>query len=172
MSEPELLTDHHFYLFGYIVHQCAVIESGLNFYISDFLCVDTVVAGIITKPYTARQFRNVVSSLLALENRDQLNTELKHLLGEFNRISKFRNLIAHSRWKKGTRPNSIKPMSIEINDNKLKFKGMQEDEKDYTLQDIEEYGVSAEKLRSDFLAFYKRHKVSHFGNPALAEKDE
>ncbi|MEO0550669.1 MAG: hypothetical protein AAFZ91_12170 [Pseudomonadota bacterium] len=172
MAESELMTEHHFYLFGYVVHQYARIESGLNFYIADSLGIDIIAAEIITKPYSSRDFRNVVRALLSLDARVEMEDELKRLLGEFKAIGRIRNLIAHSRWKAGDRPNSIKPTGLQIRNDKLEFVGMEKDDDDYTIEELEALGVRTEKLHTDFVNFFKRHKLSLFGEQTSDDTEE
>jgi hypothetical protein len=47
-----------------------------------------------------------------------------------------RNAIAHSAWKHGARDNAVKPLSLSVRGEKVTIKGTDEDELDYTDQEL------------------------------------
>ncbi len=69
--------------------------------------------------------------------------QIKAFLGAADKFYVLRNNIAHGMWCDGARPKSIKPMTILIKGGSGKQIGIQDDERDYT---IEELGHASDKL--------------------------
>lgn len=154
------LTDAHYHVFGYITHVYAKIERGFTWYIGWRLHIPPnfrYLANILVAPYSARDFRNVAKALhkeLPMDEPD--HSRFIEMIGEFKRISRLRNHIAHNLWTAGKRPGSIKPMHARISEDRLDVFGADDDEEDFLLEDFTKEAKRLEKLQAQFIEFYLR----------------
>jgi hypothetical protein len=51
-------------------------------------------------------------------------------------------------WKEGIRPNSIKPIHLDIRSGKPVFRGAEDDERDWTIQELEAEAIRLNALHS------------------------
>jgi hypothetical protein len=77
----------------------------------------------------------------------------KQHIKDFNSFSGLRNAIAHHVWKAGTRVGSVKPLSISSRGGTKKIRGLTENERDYTLEDLLRAGNDLRVIRESFLNF-------------------
>jgi hypothetical protein len=103
--------------------------------------------------YTGK--RDALLSLLRdVEIDDGQRERIRWFMGELHKHNQLRNHVAHSIWKAGTRPESIKPMGADARGGNAKFLGFDSAERDYLLEELidiaNELGGNFDKFR-DFL---------------------
>jgi hypothetical protein len=130
------LTSHHFEVFGRVINAYATVETGIQIALSGILRVHLSEAMVITSPYSAAQLKNVAKSIAKIKLRPELAEQFVSLVGRWSAHSRLRNDIAHNRWTKGGKPGSIKPVYINIRDDKARFGGYDEEERDWTTDEI------------------------------------
>lgn len=70
------------------------------------------------------------------------------LTRQFEQFGPLRNAISHNLWREGVRPNSIKPMRLDIRSGKPKYKGTDDTERDWTLPELEAEAVRLNVLHA------------------------
>ncbi len=63
---------------------------------------------------------------------------------------RLRNSIAHSLWKEGTRPRSIKPFGLSVRGGTLTAIGYDQDERDYTDEELVDIANELTSLHTQF----------------------
>ena len=160
MAEDDLnsVEQYHFLMFGAITHYYAKAEVGLKIVMAGLMGADLVTVMALTEPYSSLDLRNVLKSLnkagafpheLSPEERNRLT----HLIGTLQSFGKLRNNIAHNIWRDGDKPDSIKPVYIDIRSGKVKEVGADPEEKSYTRDDLLNETMRIEQLVSDITQF-------------------
>ena len=139
----DLLSDQHFEAFGRIVSAYASCETGIKLSLAGILNALPHEIMILSEPYSSLSLRNVSKSIAKLRLPKKHQEQFMHLIGEFGGHAQLRNHIAHNRWTRGTRPNSIRPVQMDIRSGKAKPKGYDPEERDFTLEEI---GLRANQL--------------------------
>jgi len=138
-----IVSDEHLLAFGRIIHRYAAVESGIKIALSGLLEIGLDLAMITFEPYGALHLKNVARSLAKQRLRPELSKQFVCIVGDWYALNYLRNIIAHSRWTEGSRPNSIKPRSIRIQNGHAQWFGDDEAEDDYT---AEELNAKSDKL--------------------------
>jgi len=119
------LSDDFARAFGHLVYQAANVETGLKVCLAAMLNIRPVHVLALAEPYTGPQLRQVVKSLAKSSPwPDGALDRLVELIGRSKANKNLRNHVAHSRWTKGTREGSIKPMGMKINNEKIEPSGI------------------------------------------------
>jgi hypothetical protein len=109
-----------------------------------------------------RPKRDALYSYMELyETPDDLKLQIKRFLDAANEYNALRNHIAHSLWRRGSRPNSVRPLTIKVRGGKCKLIGA-DDEPDYTET---EFALIADKLRqihNSYMEFMKARGFEAF----------
>jgi hypothetical protein len=71
-------------------------------------------------------------------------------LGQLHQWNKLRNSIAHSAWKEGKRLGSIKPFALSARGGKVTAIGFDQDERDYTDEELVDIANELISLRTQF----------------------
>jgi hypothetical protein len=142
------LTQGHFHAFGYIVSTYAKVEQGLKFIIAQILGVPRSIVMMLCEPYTSNTLRNVTRSINAAHVLPGINERITNLVGEFKSFGLLRNNISHNMWIVGTRPNSIKPIRLDIRSGKPEFYGGDDTERDWLLSELEAEAMRLEALHA------------------------
>lgn len=141
--------------FGSHIYEYAALEFGIKGTLGYILKIDTLEAFIIGEPYSSMALRNVAKSITKESSlSDQQKEKFVHILGEFGGQSRLRNYIAHSRWRKGDREGSLKPVGFDIRSGKAKMIGHDKDEKDYTAAEIKQEADKLKKLAAALVYFH------------------
>jgi hypothetical protein len=132
-----VLHDEHFRAFGAIVHLFARHETLMVGVMSKLMNTDIAELHMIAAelPYRGKRdalLAMIKSKLLPLEQIERITW----FLGELHKRNGLRNAIAHSAWKHGARDNAVKPLSLSVRSEKVTIKGTDEDELDYTDQEL------------------------------------
>jgi hypothetical protein len=99
--------------------------------------------------YTGK--RDALLSLLRDVDIDASQRErIRWFMGELHKHNQLRNHVAHSMWKAGERPGSIKPLGANPRGGKAKFVGHDPNEPDYLLDELTEI---ADELGRNFDGF-------------------
>lgn len=173
MSEAQL-TDSHYILFGRIMYGYASAESRFKILLSAMLDMDIGTFLIVSEPYNSSQLKNVLKSITKLsefESDDEFD-KIIALVGRFQTFSKMRNKIAHSRWVDGDRPNSIKPISMNIREGKAVPSGYVAGEKDYTIEDLWAITKELFDLSNDANTFIKDYGYSAIIERKISDKSK
>jgi hypothetical protein len=172
------LTHAHLSRFGSIVHTFARVEylmqatmgriirlSGGN-----SLTVDTVV--LITKPMTYSQKRDALLSLMeAFKLSEPAKTEITTLFNAAHNHNALRNHVAHALWRRGTRPESIKPAFLDLRQGKGRIGGYEDEDRDYTLEELSEIADKLLVTRSAIIQYLKRFDETHSWQETPVEPD-
>jgi hypothetical protein len=146
----------HFIVFGLIITSFARLEWLIQITIAGVGNLDFGKILIVTRsmPYSAKR-----DTLYALMNN--LNMPVDHkkhiedFLDEANKINPLRNNIAHAIWCDGSRPGSIKPMTIIVRGGKGKHLGINDDETDYTVPDLIQITDKLAIINNSYLNFLR-----------------
>lgn len=100
--------------------------------------------------------RNVAKSIA--KERFQQTPEIERfcqIVGDLGAFGALRNAIAHSRWTGGVRANSIKPMRVDIRSGSARFIGNNDEERDWTTDELTEEGRKLFNLNRRIVQFLK-----------------
>jgi hypothetical protein len=165
----DILTYDHLARFGSIICSFAHLEYLMQAIMAAMAGVDDTKIMVLTKSLTYSQKRDTLYSYFNLYNSPiEHQTNLKKLLDTAHNHNGLRNHIAHSLWKKGIRPNTIRPGYIDVRQGKGKIVGYDDDEKDYT---VDELSDAANELRRTLNALIRYLRDSGI-SPDIARKIE
>ena len=151
MTNPNLVTDRHLIGFGAITHQYARFERLIEAVVSRVLDKNLGVIGLLMSGLGYRAKVDVLESLLKIFIPPQnVKEPLEKCLVGFEANTGLRNSIAHHEWVPGARPDSIRPLSISARSGKARVRGLEDDELDYT---PEEMIAIANELKALLAAF-------------------
>jgi hypothetical protein len=148
-------TNDHLLAFGSIIQDFARFERLVEFCINEILSADYTLTAITISNLGYSAKCQALESLLVLSpwpDQDRAHIVSKFLT-DFNGLTPLRNSIAHNPWKKGSRPESIKPLSARSRGGKAKFQGVSDDERDYTAAELFEIANRLMSIHDDFTKF-------------------
>lgn len=124
--------------FGAIVQWFARHEFLMQGAIAGALGISAAHAAMATSLLSHTQKHDTLKSLLKFESAsaNRHAERIAWYLGETKKYLRLRNDIAHSVWKVGARPGSIRPMYATARGGDGKFVGHADDERDYIVQDL------------------------------------
>jgi hypothetical protein len=138
-SDP--ITRDHLTAFGAIIQQSARFERLVEIVVNTALGGRTF--GLTALALSGLSYSGKCDALLSLmkimsfsDGKTDRSVEIASIVKEFNTYSYLRNSIAHHTWIEGTRPNSVKPMSISARWGDAKVRGLAEDDLDFELNDL------------------------------------
>jgi hypothetical protein len=144
----------HIKAFGSLTYHYAQVEVSFQKLLAGMLDIDPKVAIILAAPYRAVDLRNVVKSVAKeLEWPDGALEKLIQIVGDSKPASQLRNHVAHSQWIAGTRPTSIKPIGLDIRQERARLYGHLDEERDWTAPEIEEVAGSLNALVTRIVIF-------------------
>ena len=133
------VTEKHALYFGQIISAFARIENHMTIVAAGILNTDLGTAYILLGEMTYRQKRQTIKHLNSTIGVNGIvNQEINDALDRAHKHSKLRNLIAHYVWTNGRKPNAIKPLFLKLRGETLKALGMEDNEKNYSLDDLRE----------------------------------
>jgi hypothetical protein len=146
---PNSLEHAQFHAFGYIISTYAKVEQGFKFLIGHLVDVPRPIAMMLCEPYTTANLRNVTKIIAAAYDLPcDIRQRIADMVGELKSFGKLRNDIGHNMWKDGVRPNSIKPIHLDIRSGKPVFRGAEDGERDWTIEELEAEAVRLNALHS------------------------
>ena len=154
-DESHTITRDHFIPFGCIVHVFAKIEFLLQAATGALVGTDLSSALFMTGDLGFRAKRDCLLSITKLKRPD-IVSELEEILKRVQTANKLRNSVAHSIWKPGRRPNSIKPIGIVTRGGQARFVGVSDNEKDWTLEELWNNAHEIELLHAELDNFVER----------------
>jgi hypothetical protein len=134
---PPILYDEHFRAFGGIINAFARHEMLMVGAMSKLLNTDSAELQMITAELPYRGKRDALLAMIKVKQLppDQIE-RIAWFLGELHKYNGLRNAIAHSSWTEGARPNSVKPFSLSVRGGEVILRGVNQDERDYTEQEL------------------------------------
>jgi hypothetical protein len=155
-----LLSDAHLRAFGALTYQYAQVEVSFQKCLAGMLDINPKVAIILAAPYRAVDLRNVLKSVAKeLDWPDEALEKFIQIVGDSKPAGNLRNHIAHSQWVPGTRPGSIKPIGLDIRNERARLFGHLEDERDWTAQEIEDEARKLEGLVQRMVEFSQQTDI-------------
>lgn len=155
-SDISCVTTEHALQFGIIIHLFAKIEALLQISAAGILDTHLGTAMILMGDMSYRQKRQTLTHLNTTIGVDgYISEDLTKLLDDIHKISKIRNWIAHATWTTGHRPNSIKPMQLNIRREKPTPLGHHHNEQDYTVEDFKNSAKKLDDIDRRFNSFLK-----------------
>ena len=148
------VTPEHATAFGLIINIFAKIEMQMQITAAGILDTDLGTAVILMGDTHYRQKQTTLRNLHATHGiAGYLNPRLIEILDEVSKLSKLRNHIAHSTWRAGRKPGSVKPMGMALRGGTPKPYGHEHNEKNYTVADLEASARSIEATSRRFTKF-------------------
>ena len=110
---------------------------------------------IITEPYSAATLKNVAKSLVKLSTLKMAHkTSFVNIIGDWGTFSPLRNQIAHCRWQDGSRPDSVRPIGVDIRSGHAKWR-VTEGSRDWTLPELAKQAVDLAGINERTKTFHK-----------------
>lgn len=145
------VTEEHLRAFGHIIHQFARLELLIQCLLGPIVGVNIAVAVTLTAEMAYRAKRDTLKSFLAhTKIAPEIVTQINSYVDQIDGLNWLRNEIAHSQWKPGKRPGSIKPWRIVVRGGAGKMKGGDLNEPDYLADDLLNYAEKLTNLYNDF----------------------
>jgi hypothetical protein len=161
-QEEDDVSFNHFATFGGIIHAFARLEwviQGTMAAVSD-LDVGKITTLTRELGYTAK--RDALYSYMELYDTEvELKTAIKGFLDGANEHNGLRNHIAHSLWKKGSRPNSIRPLTIRVRSGKGKLIG-EDSDPNYTEVDLAHIADKLRQIHNSYMRFMESKGFADF----------
>ena len=130
-------TFDHMAAFGSIVQHFARHEHLMQGIACALLRVPLSNVALLTAGLGYSGKRDAILSLLRDVDIETDRVErIRWFLGELHKHNQLRNHIAHSLWKTGTRPDSIKPLGASARGGNARFLGQGDGEKDWLLHEL------------------------------------
>lgn len=136
------LTDDHHLAFGRYIAAHTRLEHVLHYVIAGLMGVKVPLSTILTVDTQVRQKFDMALALIAYHGGDPAGpralirlVKLESLIEKGRAFGKLRNFIAHSLWKSGRKPGTIKPMWTSAKGT-LKTLGQSRNEKNWTADEI------------------------------------
>jgi hypothetical protein len=160
MNPPDrtklLLQDEHFRAFGAIMHTFARHESLMVGVISVLMNADIPFVSMITAELPYRGKVDTLKAMMKVKLLPAAQIEkINGYLGELKKWNALRNAIAHSTWKEGDRPGSVKPFGLSVRGGDATFTGLEEEERDYTAEELINIANQLINLRDRFRRYLK-----------------
>ncbi len=153
-SNYSAVTPEHATAFGFIINIFAKIEMQMQITAAGILDTDLGTALILMGDTHYRQKQTTLRNLHATHGiAGHWNPQLIEILDEVSKLSKLRNHIAHSTWRAGRKPGSIKPMGMALRGGTPKPYGYKHNEKNYTVADLEASARSIAATSKRFTKF-------------------
>ena len=148
------LSGEHLTYCGAIVNQFARYELIMLGVMATMLKVEVAPLGMIVSGlgYTAK--RDAFLSLLRAKTMPPEHlAKVEEFDAAIHTYVGLRNAIAHSTWVEGTRPDSAKPFSYSVRGGRFKIKGLANNERDYTPEELFEIGNKLITLNNALSAY-------------------
>jgi hypothetical protein len=135
--ETYVVEPAHMAAFGSIVQHFARHEYLMQGIMCAMLKVPLSNVAMMTSGLGYAGKRDALRSLLRdVEIAGNLRERIVWFMGELHKHNQLRNHVAHSMWKEGTRPGSIKPIGADPRGGDAKYLGLDPSEKDYLLVEL------------------------------------
>ncbi len=156
----DILSPKHFEAFGRIIYACSEMERAIKLCLGAAYSLHVHDIFLITEPYSSANLKNVAKAVAKLYFSSKMKDDFVEILGKFGKFSTLRNHIAHNHWTQGSRPDSIRIVQADIRAGRLDLKGYNEDERDYTLDELGNAANDLFELHIELIAFMKNYGLS------------
>jgi hypothetical protein len=155
MSE-NLLNDRHYVAFGSIIHSFARAETAMQLTLAGLTGTAPHVIALLTQQlqYSARR-DTLYSWMEATGLNEKGKAEIEGFFDAVHKYSPLRNYIAHSIWRQGTRPGSIKPITAKVRGGKGKLLGRDDTEQDYTDDELRDIALRLAYIMNSYSRFLR-----------------
>jgi hypothetical protein len=161
-NDEDDISFNHFATFGGIIHSFARLEWVIQGTMAAVADLDVGKITTLTRELGYMAKRDALYSFMELwETPTELKNSIKGFLDEANEYNGLRNHIAHSLWRRGSRPKSIRPMTIRVRSGKGKLIG-DECEVDYTEVDLGHIADKLRQIHNSFVEFMKSRGYAAF----------
>jgi hypothetical protein len=161
-QEEDDVNFNHFATFGGIIHGFARLEWVLQGTMAAVADLDVGKVTLLTRELGYSAKRDALYSYMeVMETPDDLKVAIKGFLDAANEYLGLRNHIAHSLWRKGSRPKSIRPMTIRVRAGKGKIIGGDE-ERDYTETELALIADKLRQIHNSYIQFMKNRGFDAF----------
>jgi hypothetical protein len=165
LRPPSVLNEGHLIAFGGIISTFARFEHALVLALAHVSGLPPHKLILISQGLSYRAKLDTLYSYMEVSDQNPtLKGSIKGFFDEADKYSGLRNSIAHSIWKAGTRPGSIKPMSIKVRWGKGKIYGIDDSELDYTATDLAEIWDKLGVLYNSYVSFALDHGMVEIGD--------
>ena len=164
------IVDSKFYsAFGALMYSYATVEVGIKHCISAMMNIDTHRGLIAFSPYTAANVANIAKSVADEFLKEPWKDQLTTLVSRWQKHTDLRTYIAHHRWRPGTRVGAIRPTFWDVRSGKLRIKGFNPDERDYTVEEIMTAALDLATINEDIKDFLKKSGLWDIIEPKAEE---
>lgn len=148
------VTDEFLLAFGDLIHQAANVEVGLKVSLAGMLDIRPTLILLLAEPYSGAKLREIVKTIAGEQSwPDGALDRLAEIVGRSRQHTTLRNHVAHSRWHKGVREGSIKPIGLKLKNDRAAYFGHLDDERDWTAEEIRACASQLRKLCAEILDF-------------------
>jgi hypothetical protein len=161
MSKPKyVLDDEHFRAFGGIINIFARHEHLMVGVMAKLLGASIFYVSMITSELPYRGKRDTLLAMIKARGLSKTQIEkISGFLGQLHKYNKLRNAIAHSSWKEGSRPESVKPFGMSVRSGDTTVVGMDDEEPDYTAEELINIANELITLRDRFHRYLMSEKL-------------
>jgi hypothetical protein len=152
------ISREQFAAFGSIIHSFAHLEWIIQLTMAAVSDLDFGKVILLTRELTYAGKRDTLFSYMEYKQtpEEQIRKDIKELLNNADKHNPLRNHIAHSIWRQGSRPNSIRPVTIRVRGGRGKIVGS-DDEPDYTDAELFAVADTLHQLHNHYVALMWKH---------------
>jgi hypothetical protein len=166
---PDIPNLSHFARFGAIIYAFARIEHLIQAATAAVSGVEDSKLAVLTRSMTYAQKRDTLYSYLVIDNfAPDKAAQIRDLFDRAHEFNYLRNCIAHAIWVEGTRPASVRPQYIDVRFGKGRLVGFDDDERDYTMDELGNAANSLRKITNEIIRYLRDSGIA----PAISAKIE
>jgi len=154
-TENPTITPAHLLPFGCVVHVFAKIEFIMQAMIGAMAGTNLSSVLFMTGGLGFRARRDCLLNIAKLKRPD-IVPELEKILERIQTANTLRNNVAHSIWKPGRRPGSIKPIGAITQGGKARVVGVSDNEREWTPEELWNDAHQIELLHTELDEFSER----------------
>jgi hypothetical protein len=154
------MTAEHYMAFGAIVQHFAFFERLVEFCIAYILSAKHAPTALAVSGlgYTAKT--EALTSLIGIHNIPAgMATTMTNAVDKFKGYYNLRKAIAHQVWLRGSRPESIKVISISAKGGKAKVRGTDDGLRDYTVDELIDIANELLLFVEGFASYLRKEKI-------------
>jgi hypothetical protein len=173
MGKPYVLTPDHFMAFGSIIQNFARHEYLMQTLMSAIIEAPVTPISMLTVELSYRARREALLSLMKAKPLPKKQIErIETFLSSLHKRNALRNAIAHNVWKEGKRSGTVRPLGLSVRGGAVAFKGMADDEEEYTVDKLIKIANELGRLHDKFSAYLEKEGLLVFISEKIDTKSD
>jgi hypothetical protein len=170
MKRAEIITPQHTEGIGEVMVSWAILEYQVLKAFRGLLGPGRSETMVLFWHMSFKERTARLGALVGLQHEDAndaVRREFDTLLTRMQFMEEIRNIVAHSTWAKGTKPDAITPFLLKAKSAAIKFSGKGMKMEQFTPERLLNESKKIERLAQDVKHFF----AAHFPEPTEEEKE-